>query len=390
MRALLAPHDGTHDGGKVAALGQLLAQRSGKKTIVFTAARATARALARALGWRRIAVAGAGGAEIASGRIPLDQALAWFAPNAQRVAPPATIHAIDTLIATDLVSEGLDLQDADGVVHYDLPWTPLRLAQRLGRIARLGTTHRRVTVWWLTPPAELDDRLRLSARLAAKAFAQRRLGTSAARRVGHAHPAHGAFHWRERLALLASPETASSWPSQRWHGVRDVRAAAFALAWGGMHHRVELPELLVLAGDPPAAAETFEAMSDRLDELCAAPGAATRAPDAGTALRETVRQRLASAGAPATNQSARTLARSIVRHARGAAGRRDVALLDRLDQSLTRVEAGLATGAERALADLLKSRVSVTHLDHWLSNVLPPPISATPSVRVIVALVGIA
>ena len=40
----------------------------------------------------------------------------------------------DVLIATDLLSEGLNLQDAARVVHYDLPWSPARLAQRVGRM----------------------------------------------------------------------------------------------------------------------------------------------------------------------------------------------------------------------------------------------------------------
>src|SRR6185436_7235888 len=121
-------------------LGRILGQRNGGKTIVFTSAVATARALARGLGWRRVAVVTGRGAWIASGAIPVEEALRLFAPLAQGgpVPDPATTVAI--LIATDLASEGLNLQDADAVVHYDLPWTPLRLAQRIGRAARLGST----------------------------------------------------------------------------------------------------------------------------------------------------------------------------------------------------------------------------------------------------------
>src|SRR5205814_1852382 len=64
------------------------------------------------------------------------EVLAAFAPRAQGApAPPAALET-DLLLATDLLSEGLNLQDADRVVHYDLPWSPARLAQRTRRIDR--------------------------------------------------------------------------------------------------------------------------------------------------------------------------------------------------------------------------------------------------------------
>src|SRR5205814_10110581 len=50
------------------------------------------------------------------------QILQAFAPRAQGVGAPPAALATDVLIATDLVSEGLNLQDAERVIHYDLPW----------------------------------------------------------------------------------------------------------------------------------------------------------------------------------------------------------------------------------------------------------------------------
>lgn len=47
----------------------------------------------------------------------------------------------DTLVATDLAGEGLNLQRARRVVHWDLPWSPVRLDQRNGRAWRMGQTH---------------------------------------------------------------------------------------------------------------------------------------------------------------------------------------------------------------------------------------------------------
>lgn len=62
-----------------------------------------------------------------------------FAPEAQG---GSASRQIDILIGTDAISEGENLQDARVLVNYDLPWTPLRLVQRLGRVDR-PTPHAR-------------------------------------------------------------------------------------------------------------------------------------------------------------------------------------------------------------------------------------------------------
>lgn len=52
-------------------------------------------------------------------------------------AEPKTDHRV--LVATDCLSEGINLQDRfDAVLHYDLPWNPNRLEQREGRVDRYG------------------------------------------------------------------------------------------------------------------------------------------------------------------------------------------------------------------------------------------------------------
>lgn len=63
------------------------------------------------------------------------------AERVQRIADLAATDARHVLIATDCLSEGVNLQDAfQAVVHYDLPWTPSRLDQREGRVDRFGQT----------------------------------------------------------------------------------------------------------------------------------------------------------------------------------------------------------------------------------------------------------
>lgn len=53
---------------------------------------------------------------------------------------------IDILLCTDAAAEGLNLQSADLLVNFDLPWNPMLLEQRIGRIDRIGQHHRRIKV----------------------------------------------------------------------------------------------------------------------------------------------------------------------------------------------------------------------------------------------------
>lgn len=48
---------------------------------------------------------------------------------------------IDLLICTDAAAEGLNLQTADLLINFDLPWNPMKVEQRIGRIDRIGQTH---------------------------------------------------------------------------------------------------------------------------------------------------------------------------------------------------------------------------------------------------------
>ncbi|MCD4734250.1 NgoFVII family restriction endonuclease, partial [bacterium] len=62
-----------------------------------------------------------------------------FAPKANN--QPAPDKPIEILFASDVLSEGLNLQDCNQVINFDLHWNPVRLIQRLGRIERIGTEH---------------------------------------------------------------------------------------------------------------------------------------------------------------------------------------------------------------------------------------------------------
>src|SRR5690606_38445478 len=112
-----------------------------------------------------VAALTAHGGRIASGRISRTDALARFAPMAQGARPPRERERISLLLATDVVSEGLNLQDAGVVVHLDVPWTPARLAQRVGRVTRPGSPHAVVTVHRIAPPRAAAALLALERRL---------------------------------------------------------------------------------------------------------------------------------------------------------------------------------------------------------------------------------
>ena len=103
----------------------------------------------------------ASGARVAGGVISRRDALARFAPVANGVKPPREIDRIDFLLTTDLLSEGVNLQDAGVVVHLDLPWTAARLEQRLGRVRRLGSAHQRVHAYGIRPSTSAEALIHL-------------------------------------------------------------------------------------------------------------------------------------------------------------------------------------------------------------------------------------
>ncbi len=69
------------------------------------------------------------------------------------------------LIATDVLAEGQNLQDAHLVVNYDLPWAIIRLIQRAGRVDRIGQKHDTITVYSFLPADGVNRIIRLRERL---------------------------------------------------------------------------------------------------------------------------------------------------------------------------------------------------------------------------------
>jgi hypothetical protein len=100
-----------------------------------------------------------------------------FAPVSSQAPPGHDDDVCDLLISTDVLAEGVNLQQARHIINYDLPWNPMRLVQRHGRIDRIGSPHERVFIRCFFPDRGLDRILRLEERL------KRKL-TQAAKSVG--------------------------------------------------------------------------------------------------------------------------------------------------------------------------------------------------------------
>ncbi len=169
---------------KLNSLREILAEN--RPTLVFTVSRDTVRYIRERLSDLNLAWCTGDRAGIGSRQMPRSVVLGWFREGAPRECGPR--H----LVVTDVAAEGLDLQRAGRVVHYDLPWTPMRLEQREGRAVRLGSRHPDVEVVRFSPPSGLERSLHLEATLARKCSLPAAVGVG----PGGRH----IWRWRAELA----------------------------------------------------------------------------------------------------------------------------------------------------------------------------------------------
>ena len=156
------------DECRASALDDISHAHPAARVIAFSQYAETVQAIARLLMRRRAGVAeltGRGG-RVVGGRISRRDVLSQFTPCALPSTPDS--ERISLLVTTDVLSEGLDLQNASVVVHLDLPWNPARLEQRVGRVRRLGSPHDEVHVYSMSPPASSERMLGVEMRLRAK------------------------------------------------------------------------------------------------------------------------------------------------------------------------------------------------------------------------------
>ncbi|MDZ4046523.1 MAG: helicase-related protein [Rhodoglobus sp.] len=116
--------------------------------------------------------------EFASGkRGGIDQptrakAVANFAPRTagqlRDDGTPVEDDLYDILLTTDVLAEGVNLQQAAHIVNYDLPWNPMRIVQRHGRVDRIGSQHKSIELDVFFPAEHLDEFLGLEQTLIRK------------------------------------------------------------------------------------------------------------------------------------------------------------------------------------------------------------------------------
>ena len=141
MEDLKAQADGVKRNAKVNLILDV-AKGSGEKMIVFTQFRETQELLSRRLKQEGISNVKYHG-QLSSGR--RKKALDEFRGDTQ------------VLVCTDSGSEGLNLQFCSVLVNYDLPWNPMRVEQRIGRVHRIGQERDRVVILNLAVADTIED-----------------------------------------------------------------------------------------------------------------------------------------------------------------------------------------------------------------------------------------
>jgi hypothetical protein len=159
---------------KLMALGDLFArdrvfETDGKKCLLFTQYMDTAEYLYKSLK-EQLQKQGKK-VSILTGKTPSeerDKIITAFAPKANKLQADILSGETDILISTDVLSEGQNLQDANYVINYDLPWNPMRIVQRVGRVDRIGSEYDLVTAAVFWPENALEENLGLVRRLEEK------------------------------------------------------------------------------------------------------------------------------------------------------------------------------------------------------------------------------
>lgn len=148
---------------KLNALAAMLTKKHARdKVLVFTQFADTVRYLTNELVRRGVtAIAGV------TGSASDPTGLAWrFSPLSNRkreqVSPADELRV---LIATDVLSEGQNLQDCAVVVNYDLPWAIIRLVQRVGRVDRIGQQATEILCYSFLPAEGVERIINLRSRL---------------------------------------------------------------------------------------------------------------------------------------------------------------------------------------------------------------------------------
>jgi len=129
----------------VSILSSYFGEHPDEKVVLFSSFRGTIAYLAERLEKDQISTI----TLVGGGKISKDEIIKRFSqPGGPRV-----------LLSSEVGGEGVDLQFCRVIVNYDLPWNPMRVEQRIGRIDRLGQKAEKVTIWNLFYEGTIDARI---------------------------------------------------------------------------------------------------------------------------------------------------------------------------------------------------------------------------------------
>lgn len=219
-------------------------KRDKRKTLLFTYYTATADYLHEAL---KVAIASdprlaafRGRHTVVSGadRGEVTNIITGFAPQTAGTGIEDDVY--DLIVTTDVLAEGVNLQQARNIINYDLPWNPMRLVQRHGRIDRIGSPHREVFLRCFFPDADLDAILALEERLQRK-LKQAAASIGAPRVLPGVDPVErNLTHTREQINQIIREEAAlfEEGGGAALSGEEFRRRLAEAFRHGDTRHRV--------------------------------------------------------------------------------------------------------------------------------------------------------
>jgi superfamily II DNA or RNA helicase len=332
-----------------------------RPTLIFTVSRDTVGYIRRRLPGVCLAWCTGEQAGIGSARLPRGIVLRSFSDG-------ALTHGPQHLIVTDVAAEGLDLQRAARIVHYDLPWTPMKLEQREGRSVRLGSSYDDVEVLRFAGPPELDRFVRLEAALTRKAKLP---GTA-----GLGPEGRHVWRWRTDVAREFGASSAAA-------GVARVSSSHRGVLVGiSLHQGNPLICLSAIAGwllPEGTWTEDAELITERL-RLAAACHVDEAMPEESQRYLEllapVLRKRLALARSgrwisPHPTIQARAVALRLSELIRQAARHRDDHRLSQLERALAFVGGGHTAGEEMVLERLRE--VGDEELTSVLGGSVPQP-----------------
>ncbi len=185
----------------------------------------------------------------------------WVAINKRDLVEAVRSRQITVLLATDAASEGLNLQAASYLINYDMPWNPMRVEQRIGRIDRLGQARDAVHIRHYFIPGTVEEAVYEA--LAGRIDDFREL-------LGNLQPILGATEAAFRDVFRAPH---SERASAQGAAIQDLLNQVDELEGGGVDLPVEDPlPIPVAKAAPVTLAQLREVVQDRFAGVLDEPG----------------------------------------------------------------------------------------------------------------------